>query len=120
VLTELSWLVQLLLNDLLPKELKELVAHRIQEVEARYTKPTIVVPPSRPIEYNPTTYQSPSTQAILDKDINPIQQVVAPTVIASQAAAQAINARQQAINEAMSGKPLHGATSPTKFHGQPK
>jgi hypothetical protein len=80
-MTELSFLVDLLLGHKLPKVTREAVAARIKEVETRLTPQRIEIPmtsgitaamvgsPVRPRK--PANAQSPSTQAILAEKFTP-------------------------------------------------
>lgn len=119
-MTELSFLIQLLLNDKLPLEIKKEVAERIKEVEATLIV-THIPPPYRPQVIPPpvsfirtTTDQAPSTQKILDEmAMNPVP--VAPVLASSPVAAQALSARNESIRKGMSGRPEPGRTSPKKF-----
>lgn len=130
-MTELSFLVELLLNHKLTKPTKDAIALRIKEVESNLPQSTQLpitassgyITPVRPIK-DPTA-QAPSTQAILNADPTvtghvipplPAEGPVQPAQIAkTQAAVQALNARQEAIRIAISGKEEKGRTSPRKF-----
>lgn len=132
-MTELSFLISLLLNDDVTKPVKLLIADRIKEVEAR-PGPVWVNPQALHNIYTPVSSksaQSPSTQRILDEmaaEGQPVAMIERPampgevssneqnTIIASTpAAAQALAARQQAIANATSGRSEKGRTSPRKF-----
>lgn len=116
-MSELSFLIELLLNDLVPKEIKIIISNRIKEVEVKYNQPAINVPPAKPIQYNPvTSIQSPSTQTALERQQASVDVIPTSPIIASPAAVQALEARRQAMQEAFNG-PKPGQTSPTKFHG---
>ena len=70
-MTELTFLIELLLNHKLPKPTKDAISARIKEVESQLGKPTYapaypVPTPIRPAK-DPTA-QAPSTQALLDKE----------------------------------------------------
>lgn len=104
--TELTFLISLLLNDELPKNIKELVAERIKQVEANYTTPKYTVEPS--------AGGTGGMGTIVNGNVIPT------SVPQTQAAAQALAARQAALDAAASGKPMKGATGPAKFHGAPK
>jgi hypothetical protein len=125
-MTELSFLLDLLLNHKLPKATKEAITGRIKEIETLAHQPTIAQPQWQPRP--PRNAQSPSTQRILDEMAQqgvPIEQAqvlqqqphpLPVTQIAQTAAAQmALNARQEAINIATSGREEKGRTSPRKF-----
>lgn len=112
-MTELQFLLDLLLNHKLTASTKKIVAQRIGDVEATFT----FAP--RPIYLPPPSAQAPSTQKLLDQiaaDAAPIE-IPPPT---TPAAAQALQARSAAINRAANsdpfrGKPEPGRTSPRKF-----
>ncbi len=116
-MSELSFLIELLLNHRLQKETKDAIALRIKEVEATGT-------PSRPVANMPrpvlgVAAQSPSTQAILDRNPD-LAAVLAPPVPVEQvaqtpAAMAAMNSRNQAINESLSGKVDKVTGRPRKF-----
>jgi len=108
-MTELSFLLDLLLNEKLSVEVKTKITERIRDIESRMSvspnfKPNIVA----------NSVQAPSTQKILDEmAMNPVP--VEPQQPSSVAAAQALASRQAAIMIAASGKPEPGRTSPRKF-----
>ena len=112
--TELTFLLTLLLEHKLTQPTKKLITERIKVVEAQYNaqpqQPVKRIAPSGPV-------QSPSTQAMLDRD-GPITtpQIVAQT----PETAQALVKRQQVIQAAANAdpfgsKPEPGRTSPRKF-----
>lgn len=102
-MTELGFLLDLLLNEELPLNLKKTVAERIKEVEQGLTR----APAPRVIAQVQT--QAPSTQRILDE----MEQQAPGILVASQAASQAMASRQDAINKATQIEP--GRKSPRKF-----
>jgi hypothetical protein len=127
-MTELSFLIELLLNHDLPKATKDLIASRIKEVETnlqkshvseiKYQAPsqgfqqtTPTVEELRALHY-PGIKQAPSTIALMQKhgDIasvtTPIIESVVPIeqIAQTQATAAAIQSRQQAIAESIAGK----------------
>ena len=142
-MTELTFLVDLLLNHKLPKPTRDAVAVRIKEVEMGL--------PKQYGQYNPPpapqaamarqqnlpphiANQSPSMQAIMlrNPDLVPagvpsgaaIEALAiapppepAPVAIIAQtpAAVNAMNERAATIRQGMSGKPEKGRTSPRKF-----
>ena len=121
-MTEIQWLCDMLLNFKMPKEAKERFIARIGEVEANISKPQAIRPMvNRPIVTGPV--QSPSMQKILEAvEMEgglpiPVQtEVPHGTPIAqTPMAAQALQARAAAIQQAASGKPEPGRTSPRKF-----
>lgn len=134
-MTELTFLLDLLLNHKLPQATKKAVTERVREVEATLTAPVPRgldsriglaslgaqnIPPH-------LANQAPSTIAAMMRNglaneaptigIVAQQPSVEPVQVIAQtpAAAAAMNARQEAINSAMSGKPEKGRTSPRKF-----
>lgn len=136
-MTELSFLLSLLLDHKLAKPVQTLIKERIKEIEAR---PNGILSPSRAvIEYPcyPTKSlpahmvgQAPSTianfikEGMLEPVLNASSQSEADTPIApivtSSAVAQALVDRQNAIRNAakatpLNGKPENGRTSPRKF-----
>lgn len=112
-MTELSFLIELLLNHKLPKATQIAVKERIKEVELYAAKPIAQVIPLRP-----QNGQAPSMQRAIDEmEAEKQNSPPAPNQIAAQtpAAAEALRKRQEAINIAISGKEEPGRTSPRKF-----
>lgn len=108
-MTELTFLVELLLNHKLPKATKDLVAQRIREVEEG-----LILRPSPPprVAPSPQAAQAPSTQAILDRNPDLVQ----PAAVGqTPAAVAALNSRQEAINASLNGKVDKAAGRPRKF-----
>lgn len=103
-MTEIQWLVDIMLHHKLPEAVKEKFISRIGEVEANYSKPVV-----RPIP-PPMHAQTPSTQKILDEMAQDTIQVAQTPAVAA-----ALQSRQEAIKQAASGKPEPGRTSPRKF-----
>ncbi len=139
-MTELTFLVDLLLNHKLPKPTRDAVAARIKEVEAGigFAPPQRMAPQpamARPQNLPPhIASQSPSMQAIMlrNPDLAPVGvpsgaaiEALAlasppepqPVAIIAQtpAAVNAMNERAATIRQGMSGKPEKGRTSPRKF-----
>lgn len=120
-MTELSFLIDLLLNHKLPKATKELIMSRIKDVEMSITSKLPQAHLIRPIQ-SPTA-QAPSTMALMAKhgDLPAIETPIMPipepvAVIAhTPAAAAAMQSRSQAISHALSGIPEKGATKPRKW-----
>lgn len=123
-MSELSFLLELLLNHKLPKPTKEAITTRIKEVEGRISQPVqtsgfMTTSQARP----PKTAQSPSTQRILDEMaaegvlIGAVtqQQDIPAQIAQTPAAAMALASRAEAIRIAVSGKEEKGRTSPRKF-----
>lgn len=113
-MTELSFLIDLLLNHELQKVTKDLIAMRIKDVEAGLTQPTYMVQPGPPIGQRvpyPNGTQAASTLALMAKhgDIPiPPQAQVQPTQVENigqtPQAAAAMATRNAIINEAIAGK----------------
>ncbi len=106
--SELSFLLELLLHHDLPKPTKDLLATRIEEVEARIGSGSHgYVAPQTNAVFGHTTTQAPSTLALMAK--HGIQQAPAPepvvNVAQTPATAAAMSARQDMISKAIAGKP---------------
>ena len=138
-MTELSFLIDLLVNEKLSKTVKEKVVARIKDVELLQTATPVLKSVPNFIGYQQpiASGQSPSTIAAMQRhaaqlpqeasvELSPISQtnvhqVVADppaqqgVVVASLAAAQAIQSRDTAVAAALSGRPEKGRTSPRKF-----
>jgi len=129
-MSELSFLLDLLLNFKLHATVKQLITNRIKEIEFKHGPPLNAYQASLPVDRSirpARSAQSPSTQRILDEmaaegaaliQPNPVapESPGIPTQIAqTPAAALALAARQEAINIAVSGKEERGRTSPRKF-----
>lgn len=137
-MTELSFLLDLLLNHKLPKATREAVTARIKDVEVRLSS----APAPAPFRTTPVTapafqlppnmsQQSASTMAALarqaaEQNASPIMptpepqpappEPTPPAIIAQTGATMAaMAARNEAIMIAASGKPERGRTSPRKF-----
>ncbi len=109
-MTELSFLLSLLLDQKLNKEVKGLIKDRIKEIEVA---PRITASTIRAVS---PTAQSASTQKILDEMAEEGKALPVPVHIAqTPAAAMALASRQQAISQAISGQPEKGRTQPRKF-----
>lgn len=115
-MTELSFLVDLLLNHKLPVATRRAVAERIKEVE-RYFLPSNTASK----QYSASaSNQAPSTQRILER--NPDLFVAPPPVMPpveqvaqTPATAAAMNSRNQAISDSLSGKIDKVSGRPRKF-----
>lgn len=142
-MTELSFLIDLLLNHKLPQKTKDAVAERIKTVEALVSMVAPRIPTavhmSQPTQSSVAliggTKQAASTAAALAKYPDLVEQMeksatkpvqtVAPApqpdlppvevVAQTPQTAAAIASRQAAIATAISGKPEKGRTSPRKF-----
>lgn len=103
-MTELSFLIDLLLNHKLPKATRDAVAERIRDVE--------VAAPVRP-------HMPVIPQALSSRDVAARHPEVAPepvAVVAQNATTQAaLASRQQAIAESMAGKVDKTTGRPRKF-----
>lgn len=136
-MTELSFLLDLLLNHKLSKPTRDAIVMRLKDVElAIYSRPSVpysgqaitassvIGPPqaastlaamARHAQVSVVTPDGSVTSA------NPALitpgPISAPVAIVAQtpAAVAAINARQESINLALSGKPAKGETRPRKF-----
>lgn len=140
-MTELTFLIDLLLNHKLQKPTRDAIAARLKEVEtnlsARAPLTTAQVDLARlksaPLPPHIAS-QSPSMQAIMlrnpDLAQGTFEAVALETIAAAKgaaeprtvaiiaqtpAAAAAMASRQQAIRTSISGKPEKGLTSPRKF-----
>lgn len=119
-MTELGFLLELLLNHKLPVATRKLLTERIKEVEVRVMSGQGQVAPRPQIAPLPPQManQSASTLAAMMRH----QETAAPAapepvvVVAQTPLAQAAMAsREQAIAAAISGKPVKGETRPRKF-----
>lgn len=105
-MTELTFLIELLLNHDLQKDTKDLIAGRIKEVEAELNS-------RQPVR---ATGQAPSTMALMAQHVQPTPTVQDVQAIGQTAAAQAALAyRQAAINASMNDKIDKNARSPRKW-----
>ncbi len=119
-MSELSFLLDLLINEKLSKPVKVKILARVKEIEAKPTvnhiTPMIAQVPMPPVVHG----QSPSTIAAMARHaaegatVNIAPPVGGP-IITSPVVAIALNERNQHINQALSGKPEPGRTSPRKF-----
>lgn len=130
-MTELSFLIDLLLNHKLPKPTKEAVAERLKTVEANLmfapmrSLPQAILP--QPVGMPP---QAQSTLAAMARhaaaanepypagvspQVTPATDTPVAVIGQTPAAIAAMNSRQAAISAAISGKPEKGATRPRKF-----
>jgi hypothetical protein len=108
-MTEIAFLLDLVLNHKMSKDAKERCIKRIAEVESR------LQPQAVAHVFRGQVEQAASTRALMDAHgattvgMAPISGAV---TVAAQAALQS---REQAIAAAASGKPEAGRTSPRKF-----
>lgn len=113
-MTELAFLLDLLLNHRLPAATKAAISERLKEVEKTLApNPRVAaVQAVMPQLAN----QAPSTIAALMKHPDLMEKAVPVEAIAqTPATAAALASREQAIQQAMSGKVEKGRTSPRKF-----
>lgn len=119
-MTELSFLIDLLLNQKLNTVVKKLIADRIREIEARpqtiqsYAKPIQAIPPHL-VGQSPSTIANFMKEGVIPQVIPETTTTAPAVVVASPAAAQAMESRKKAIAVALSGKEEPGRTSPRKF-----
>ncbi len=106
-MTELDFLLDLLLEHKLPKPVQELIRNRVKIVQQQ---------PVRQATFQvPSLAQAPSTLANLSRASGENTPIVAapivpvePVIPHTTAAAQALARRQQAINEGIKGPPSRG------------
>jgi hypothetical protein len=111
-MTELSFLLELLLNHKLPKITKDLISTRIKEVEQELNCTKVAY---RTIPDPSTTPDSPFSTT-KKTGLNVVEhQVPIDQVAQTPQAAQALASRQQAIQEAISGKIQKGQERPKKW-----
>ncbi len=115
-MTELSFLIELLLNHDLPKATKDLIASRIKEVESKLTAPSQSIygpAPTLPTYQVTGPKQAPSTLAAMARHgdfvappiMPPIEEPQPVAVVAqTPQTAAAMNSRNQAIAESIAGK----------------
>lgn len=115
-MSELSFLIDLLLNHKLPKVTRDAIAGRIKEVESNASSHRPVLAPIRPAAISA---QPPSTQAILDRNPDLAAAIAPPVpvenIAQTPATIAAINSRNQAISESLSGKVDKVTGRPRKF-----
>ncbi len=131
-MTELSFLIELLLHHELSNDTKSLIATRIKDVEIQITRPVLSNVPNTPVMQvnwaasHGKPVQAPSTLALMAKHgdipseeapvMPPIPPVQPVTHVAQTPAAQAaLHSRNSAISTSISGIPEKGATRPRKF-----
>lgn len=124
--SELSFLLDLLLNQRMPLATKELVAARIKEVEQHLSSVPMMVRMNTAPMVQAVPKQAASTQAILDRNpdlqaalIPPEMPPIPPMPVAQIAqtplAMAAMASRNQAINESLAGKVNKETGRPRKF-----
>jgi len=118
-MTELGFLIDLILNEKLTRRLKDRISERIKMIEANGQSSTwnTVLPRQASANVSIHDGQPESTKRLLEKlqdmpgHIDPIM----PPQPVTQAAAEALNRRQQIINDAVNGRQDKTRTSPKKF-----
>jgi len=111
-MTEIKWLIEMLMNNKLSPSVKDKFIARIGEVEESLSR--FQQPYPKPLPQSPHQ-QSPSTQRILDEMAQEQQNGSLQTVAQTPVAAQALAARQSAITLASQGLTEPGRISPRKF-----
>lgn len=110
-MTELSFLIDLLLNHKLPKPTKDLIAKRIEDVESRMISHAQTMPPAPNRVSNPNV-QAASTLALMAKhgETNgyiaqvPIEPETVAVIAQTPQASAAMESRNIAIAESIAGK----------------
>ena len=111
-MSELSFLIELLLNHKIPKKTKDLIKDRISLIESHRPQ-SQAIRPQIPL-------QAPSMQRSIEEMENGAIHIPQPPIATSPGAAQALQKRQQLIDQAarsgpFGGHPEPGRTSPKKF-----
>lgn len=121
-MTELSFLIELLLNHDLPKTTKDLIASRIKEVEQTLTTRITPLATNQIQSLPPQLQQAPSTLAAMARhngvvSIPIIQEAPTPVEVIAQTpqTAAAMNSRNQAIAESIAGKVDKTSGRPKKW-----
>lgn len=114
MISELSFLIELLLKHKLPPATKDLIATRIKDVE-EHTRSSHTIPfvSNRPVAPGGVA-QAASMQAIMDRNPDLVTQPVAVIAQTPETAA-AMNSRNTAIAESMAGKVDKVTGRPRKF-----
>ncbi len=136
-MSELSFLLELLLEHKLPKVTKDAIKERIKTLQIPSTTTIHTSGYIAPVQRPPKTAQSPSTQKILEEMaaeggapvggfpqgggfppvpmIEPSESVAPAQIAQTPAAMAALAQRNEAIRIATSGKEEKGRSSPRKF-----
>lgn len=113
-MTELSFLIELLLNHKLPKATKDAVAARIKEIEASPAQ--MVVPRQMPVSSRDVTQRHPDLIKPIEASAYlPVEQSTPAVIAQTPAAAAALASREAAINASLSGKVDKVSGRPRKF-----
>ena len=108
-MSELSFLVDLLVNHKLPKATSDVVLERLKSVEASLENHA----PAKPRLPGPA--QAASTQAILDRNPDLVAAIPVEQVAQTPAAMAAMASRETAIAESLAGKVDKTTGRPRKF-----
>jgi len=114
MISELSFMLELIVDETVPAELKPRFVKRVKEIEKNYTtQPQVIVPRgTTKAQASVIAAQSPSMQRLMEQNPDLIPK---PPVPETREAARALNARQALINGAMKGDDKEKRTSPRKF-----
>lgn len=120
-MTELSFLLELLMEHRLEKRTKIMLKNRIAEIQVQVTQNPYPHIQNRAIPINGSNQAPSMAQKIADFEAE--RGIVPPHAIVPQGTqqgmspggAQALLDRQKLINQAVSGKEEQGRTSPRKF-----
>lgn len=123
--SELSFLLDLLLNQRMPLTTKELIVERIKVVESNLSLSSMSMGRAPISAHGASPIQAPSTLAAMarhgDYTVIPPPEMppipITPVAVIAQTApaVAAMNARNQAISESLSGKIDKSRGSPRKF-----
>jgi hypothetical protein len=111
-MTEIQFLLDIVLHCKNLKQVKDKCLTRIGEVEANLQSGR---GPAWPMPIPPIGQQAVSTQRIIDGMVYPSDGTIPQVIAQTPQTAAALESRQQAIKIATSGKPEPGRTSPRKF-----
>lgn len=114
-MTELSFLVDLLVNHKLSAPIKKLVADRIKDVESNQVLNTAHIPNHKSQIAMPQVIHGAVQAPSMAAKIAEMEQVPQSAIVVSPIAAQAIAQRAELMRKATSGKPDKGAEAPNKF-----
>jgi hypothetical protein len=115
-MSELSFLVDLLVNHKLPKATSDVILARLKEVEVSLEASREIQFPIQPRAMAPgAPRQAASTQAILDRNPDLAAAIPIEQVAQTPAAMAAMASRSAAIAESMSGKVDKVTGRPRKF-----
>lgn len=122
MMTELSFLIDLLLNHKLQKATKDLIVARIKDIESTHLPtclPTAGVLPFYAQKQAPSTLAALARQGMLERTVEvpamPETNTCVEVIAQTAATAQAMASRQQAIAESLAGKIDKTTGRPRKF-----